>query len=220
MNYSRAAIVLGVVVMAAYAVVNVMALADTNDQLAEAKAELRAAKDSLASARERAEAATVRADSLQAVAERDSVERVEVVRTIEREIEVDLSRARASEDTLRYVLEEVYPIMLPTLDRMLAGYESARARTDSLLTIERAAHDQTRKLLVSWRETAWLQETRAERAESALARAEHAVQVAERRDIDLFGLVSLDVTCGLGGGAGVGLRGPDLQGGFYCVLGR
>lgn len=195
-----------------------------SDRLNEAEAHLAAVADTVDALRDTADAALAYAERVDEEARQDSVERVVVVREVEREIEVDLAAAAATEDTIRQVLEQVHPAAIPVFNRLMARQKLALGRTQFLLDDERLAHDRTRGRVLHWQTATFTARIHAQTAERAQAAAERALALAKQRDISfavpLLGRVELDVTCGPGAGFSIGTKGPDAAAHIGCVIGR
>lgn len=186
----------------------------------------RAAEDSLAQAKERLadreRAIKNLSEAMRQVdstSRADSAETVVIVREAEIQVDTALATARAAADTVRIVLEEVYPDVLDTFDRLLGGFGSALAAKDTI--IGRAEQRESQLLArIRIRDTA-LDTLAAALEDSKVAtrHAEEALRLAKRRDVNLFGL-RLDVACGPTVAAGVGTRGPDVLVGIGCSVGR
>lgn len=194
---------------------------DKDERLEQAEADLAALKDTLAAVRDTAEQAMERAKQLEEEARQDSIDRVPIIREVERAIQVDLETAAATADTVRQVLEAAAPEFVPVFNRLLAAQAVALGRTQFLLDDERAEHDRTRGRVLTWQTAAFKAETRALVAERAQAAAERALAVAKERDVELpFGLGGVDVTCGPGVGLSWGTRGGDASVHVGCTAGR
>ncbi|KKK71924.1 hypothetical protein LCGC14_2909030, partial [marine sediment metagenome] len=109
------------------------------------------------------------AEDSDVLVDEDEAETVIVVREIRRDISRQLQDAAGAEDTMRVVLEEVYPDLVPTLDRLVGSWRGVASNKDRII----ARRDNTILIITErrdkWKESSGKQEERAIAAETGWA---------------------------------------------------